>query len=410
MAKLDFNLPTREAVADFKLSRFPNRKTVDNPFLKGINIGTSVSRNGNYNNTAYVESKDDSYNEVKIDFYKYQTIKNTTKRDPGTGLVVSELDYGNKGGPEIVATFRILADETNKWTSNHTHSWGKKHQNQPQSVIDTSKEYTRSVNSVGANFQKAQGALGMIGMGGNYGSEMGSKIDMQATYASSENNGDGGFGQAITFKLFTADNFYRDIFYPIQNLVYYSYPKRKEPPGLIDNILAGAAGSIPQLEELVTGAWNGKVNLKSLVKGASKGATRGAMNSLKNFGNQNIAALNSRTYFYEFPHLCNIRHMSGLFFYKNCYIKGVAVNYGTEYYMEKAQIDNEPEKNVSFPTTATVTLSVQTTEMMFADDWLAQLSGIRSGAQVSRARSVDEATTSDSITKIIHDPSRILGL
>jgi hypothetical protein len=411
MAKLDFNLPTREAVNDFKLSRFPNRKTADNPFLKGVNIGTDVSRNGQNGNASYSESDDDSYNEIKIDFYKYQTIKNTTKRDPSTGLVVSELDYGTAGGPEIVSTFRILADEENKWVANHQHTWKKPAA--PKSVTSPATEYSNSVNSMSANFGRAQGALGLIGMGGNYGAGIGQKIDMQVQYDSSSNNGDGGFGTNISFKLFTADNFYRDIFYPIQNLVYFSYPRRKEPPGLVDNVLASVGGAAPGiLMAGVAGAAGSglKGGLKGLAKGLTGAAVRGAANSAKNFANQNVLALNSRTYFFEYPHLCNIRHMSGLFFYKNCYIQNISVTYGTEYYMEKAEVDNEPERNISFPTTAKVNLTVTSTENMFADDWLAQLSAIKSGAQIARARSVDEATTSDSITQIIHDPSRILGL
>lgn len=403
MAKLDFNLPTREAVADFKLSRFPNRKTKDNPFLKGVDVGTDISRNGQTGNSSYSENDLDSYNEIKIDFYKYQTIKNTTKRDPDTGLVVSELDYGNNGGPEIVSTFRILADETNTWQLNHGHTWNKPAT--PKSVLSTATEYSNAVNNMSKNFAMAQGALGLIGMGGNYGAGIGQKIDMQVQYDSSSSNGDGGFGPKITFKLFTADNFYRDIFYPIQNLTYYSYPRRKEPPGAVDRILSSVGGAAPGV--LMAGLAGGAKGMFQTMKDA---AVRGAANAATDFANQNVLALNSRTYFFEYPHLCNVRHMSGLFFYKNCYIKNITVTYGTEYYMERAQIDNEPERNISFPTTAVVGLEITSTENMFADDWLAQLSAIKSGTQIAAARSVDEATTSDSITQIIHDPSRIIGL
>lgn len=325
-------LPTEKALSDFGLSRFV-RKTDrnNNPFIK-------YSGEPKINTT---EQRDHFLNEVILEVFENQPVKIETSPDAG-GIMRAKMSFGGeKATQNIIDSYRILIP-SQQINIAHQHKWGAGSSflgdiyNKVNEVLDTGSIVLTSATNAA---QLAPGGQS------NFQSPVSHKTDFQQTYEKSNHP-----EVQLDFQLFTNNDFINDIYAPLMTLVSYTYPKR------INSKDTPQTGGV--LEQTI--------NQAQTVAEKTAG-------ELKEF-----VSISARQYSLRPPCLFNIYHQSGLYTYSNCFCTNVSVNYDGPWYNADGQdtsnfnIDVPQEYYLNgrtFPSTAKITMSFKSSELMFRDDF-----------------------------------------
>lgn len=197
------------------------------------------------------------------------------------------------------------------------------------------------------------------------------RVDVAETYISSEKQ-----SIVIPFTLFTAggeQNFIRDIYAPIMQLIQVSYPKRSTSLGDLDKAIAKQLGISQQTPNGVTGT-------------DSTGQTTSQQNDQTLMKSLNAINPGFRVFMSDPPAYVNVYHNGGLFSYKNCYITKFSHKYkhwvdgngngidganlsavlGNGQSIVDARVSNA---TIAYPLIAECVLEIKTTEPLFADDF-----------------------------------------
>jgi hypothetical protein len=314
-------LPTKEALGDFGLTRTATLVDAkNNPFIKAP--GTNQS------NTA-----EGFLNEVILHAFEYQPVKITTDNSGDVPKV--KMDFGGSSQPPVIAKYRILLKNQPSFEGKHEWSPGAK------GMMDF---FYNAVNKAPETLAVATSVINNIGTyvagGDNFEVPSNRRTDYQYTYSETA------YQQvSLNFELITNNNFIRDIYNPIMDLMSLTYPKRyaNDAEGNVLNAATDAVGQAPQ-----------------------------AVNEQ--------FSLTARQYTLKPPCLFNIYHQSGLYSYSNCHCAGFTVNYDGPWYnasaeelsqfnILKGQAPSVQMQTRSFPSVAKISMQFKSGERMFRDDF-----------------------------------------
>jgi len=354
-------LPTVESVAALNLNRTPTdsenaTSIVDNPFLQGLAIDSNNTGNDSY------------FNEVLVNFYKYQPLKNETVKDPDTGLTKTKLTYGSGGaGKQDERNFYINC--LNDFDFTHSHEWGSDATSSKLARNGVANQLNASNLEAAVSNFALDVASQVGGPTANFDPGLNAKVDIQKTYKGGTSQE--GLNIRLEFELFTSDNFYRDILIPITLLTYLTYPRRRGDQQSVSKALETIFTNVAadSLTDFIAGRFSLAKLGADVIKQSSTTAAGAAAQAL---------ALNTRIYYYDAPYICDIQHMSGLFNFQNCAVRDFSVKYSRDkmyfgYYDGTGQFT--PTQS-AYPAHAHCSLNISTLDAIFADDFLIGPAGL----------------------------------